>query len=108
MLPGAVPRVGPFALLLVLVFILGCEIEDFSEAADCAPDCNGRVCGADGCGGICGECAPGEACSVSGRCFAFCLADCTGRECGDDGCQDTCGTCTGTTAPCSPQGLCPQ
>ena len=28
----------------------------------CVPDCNGKVCGKDGCGGSCGECAPGTKC----------------------------------------------
>lgn len=58
----------------------------------CQPQCNGAVCGADGCGGQCGTCATGEEC-VSGVCVGACVPECTGRECGDDGCAGLCGTC---------------
>ncbi|MFH2008455.1 MAG: hypothetical protein ABI333_17850 [bacterium] len=34
----------------------------------CLPDCTGRVCGDDGCGGSCGTCAGGETCSTAGQC----------------------------------------
>ena len=36
----------------------------------CAPNCNGRECGPDGCGndGTCGSCAPGQTCSANGKC----------------------------------------
>ncbi|MCB9536786.1 MAG: hypothetical protein H6704_11090 [Myxococcales bacterium] len=33
----------------------------------CIPQCSGRVCGPDLCGGRCGECVPGQACE-GGRC----------------------------------------
>lgn len=57
----------------------------------CTPDCDGKECGNDGCGGSCGECpGKGSACSVTGQC---CLPDCTGKECGDDGCGVSCGEC---------------
>ena len=36
---------------------------------DCRPDCTGRSCGADGCVGSCGSCAPGMACA-NGQCVA--------------------------------------
>jgi hypothetical protein len=37
--------------------------------SDCTPDCSGKVCGGDGCGGSCGECSAGEACAaVVGEC----------------------------------------
>lgn len=29
----------------------------------CTPDCEGKICGDDGCGGSCGECGSGEVCS---------------------------------------------
>ena len=56
---------------------------------DCTPDCEGKECGDDGCGGACGECAGGIACS-EGVC---CTPDCDGKTCGDDGCGATCGEC---------------
>ncbi len=37
----------------------------------CLPDCMGRQCGEDGCGGICGTCRGEESCSVfTGECLA--------------------------------------
>lgn len=34
----------------------------------CKPACDGRVCGADGCGGVCGTCDGGAECSAAGQC----------------------------------------
>jgi hypothetical protein len=59
----------------------------------CTPDCTGKNCGDDGCGGSCGTCSGGETC-VSGVCTG-CTPDCSGKNCGDDGCGGSCGTCTG-------------
>ena len=61
------------------------------QYCSCQPDCVGRACGDDGCGGSCGSCGAGKACSA-GACVA-CAPDCTGKTCGDDGCGGTCGTC---------------
>ena len=36
----------------------------------CTPDCNGKACGDDGCGGQCGTCPDGETCNASGQCKA--------------------------------------
>ena len=42
---------------------------DFELTVDCCkPDCGGMECGADGCGGQCGSCAGGKACSDNGDC----------------------------------------
>ena len=54
----------------------------------CLPNCAGRECGEDGCGGTCGDCAGAETCTQEGLC---CTTDCTGRECGPDGCGGYCG-----------------
>ncbi|MFT7625773.1 MAG: type II secretory pathway component PulC, partial [Myxococcota bacterium] len=35
---------------------------------DCVPKCDGKVCGADGCEGTCGECGDGEKCNAEGQC----------------------------------------
>ncbi|MFT7624712.1 MAG: MYXO-CTERM domain-containing protein, partial [Myxococcota bacterium] len=35
----------------------------------CVPNCSGRTCGDDGCGGSCGTCPAGEVCSDSGNCY---------------------------------------
>ena len=76
------------------------------EAAPCAPDCAGRVCGDDGCGGLCGDCDAASRCDANGQCAAApCVPDCEGRSCGDDGCGGTCGACAdGLT--CDAAGLC--
>ncbi len=78
-----------------------------SEGA-CLPDCTGKTCGDDGCGGQCGTCNQNETC-VSGTCT--CLPDCSQKVCGDDGCGGSCGTCpvgktcqTGTCVDCSQEG----
>ena len=39
----------------------------------CIPQCEGKSCGHDGCGGSCGYCAPGESC-VSGTCSTSSVA----------------------------------
>ena len=83
------------------------------EELCCAPDCEGKSCGADGCGGSCGDCADLQECSDSGQCECVfeacadacceggqvchedscCLPDCEGKLCGDDGCGGSCGGC---------------
>jgi len=35
----------------------------------CVPNCAGKVCGDDGCAGVCGTCGDGEAC-IGGKCEA--------------------------------------
>ncbi|MFT7622351.1 MAG: hypothetical protein ACI9WU_001524, partial [Myxococcota bacterium] len=39
------------------------------EQDACAPLCQGKSCGDDSCGGDCGDCGTGEACSPNGQCF---------------------------------------
>ena len=58
----------------------------------CVPNCVGRLCGDDGCGGSCGPCETGEVCTTEGACVA-CTPDCLGKACGDNGCGGTCGAC---------------
>src|SRR5690606_10802046 len=42
-------------------------------SSDCTPQCASKACGDDGCGGICGECAPGMQCASDGQCAStFC------------------------------------
>ncbi len=56
----------------------------------CDPRCDGRECGPDGCGSVCGWCDAGATCD-DGACV--CTPDCTGRQCGSDGCGGSCGSC---------------
>lgn len=66
--------------------------EDFlDECPSCATACDDKQCGADGCGGSCGECAPDELCTFH-QC-APCAPDCEGKACGSNGCSGTCGEC---------------
>ncbi|MBM4353709.1 MAG: hypothetical protein FJ109_07910 [Deltaproteobacteria bacterium] len=70
------------------------------EDCQCVPNCAGKECGPDGCGGECPdlcnhECAGGpiEICAWSGLCVVTCVPNCGGKECGDDGCGCPCGEC---------------
>lgn len=56
----------------------------------CVPNCDGRACGDDGCGGSCGSCGSNEVCD-NGSCA--CVPTCEGGSCGDDGCGGECGLC---------------
>lgn len=71
----------------------------------CEPQCGGRICGPDGCGGVCGTCGEGFWCDAStGACVSRCIPSCVNRNCGDDGCGGTCGTC-GNNGVCE-EGRC--
>jgi alpha-amylase len=40
----------------------------YSASGSCTPNCTGKVCGSNGCGGSCGTCASGTTCNASGQC----------------------------------------
>lgn len=69
----------------------------------CVPNCTGRVCGPDGCGGSCGSCKANEVCQA-GACL--CVPNCSGRECGPDGCGGTCKPGCAAGVPCLDTGKC--
>ncbi len=90
----------------------------------CERDCQSRICGADGCGGECGQCEGEELCTAEGRCAdppascgdatcdadedcATCPADC-GACCGDGECRggEDCGTCPADCGACCGDGAC--
>ncbi|MFH1532103.1 MAG: hypothetical protein ABIK09_15365 [Pseudomonadota bacterium] len=77
----------------------------------CAPKCDGKDCGDDGCGGSCGVCASGYTC-VEQLCEADCDGWCYNRECGPAALQGECdcGSCEDdsscTTDLCLPDGSC--
>jgi hypothetical protein len=58
----------------------------------CTPNCAGKQCGGDGCGGICGLCPEGQNCQ-NGACSGGCTPSCANKECGNDGCGGSCGGC---------------
>ena len=67
-----------------------------SQRNTCAPSCEGRVCGSDGCGGSCGACASDTSC-LAGACVpSACEGSCEslGYACGS-ACGVTCGDCPG-------------
>jgi len=67
----------------------------------CTPDCSGRACGDDGCGGSCATCSDGLSC-VDYQCV------CQGEMCGGS-CVDTQtdpAHCGGCDQPCTPGQLC--
>ncbi len=99
-------RVSGAPLFLAVDDWLGADGVATVSVSCCAPDCAGRACGSDGCGGTCGECAAG--CTQDGQCppctDCTCVPDCAGRACGPDGCGGTCGACE--TGGCSTEGQC--
>ena len=76
-------------------------------AMSCVPSCGGRICGSDGCGGLCGPnnggCAAGLVCNGKGQCVSNCQPNCSGRNCGSDGCNGSCGSNNGQ---CSAGQIC--
>lgn len=88
--------------------------EDVQSETTCLPNCHGKACGDDGCGGECGECGKGDECAA-GQCEP---ASCVGGYCMEEhpsgcscayGCEETgnccsdfCDVCPGTCAgnPC--------
>ena len=78
----------------------------------CAPVCVGEEgqelnCGADGCGGVCGQCNVNAVCAGGSCCFPNCYSPV--KVCGDDGCGGSCGSCgqgkvcTASFQCCTPQ-----
>ena len=70
----------------------------------CAPSCDGKVCGDDGCGDTCGTCGGAEEACVAGTCV--CQPVCDGKNCGDDSCGATCGACDAVSEYCSVEQKC--
>ena len=62
----------------------------------CTPVCEGKDCGYDGCGGLCGSCDDGSYCNeTESSCVeGTCEPSCGDRLCGPDGCGGLCGTCS--------------
>lgn len=59
----------------------------------CTPDCSGRICGGDGCGGSCGiGCAAWQSCSEAGQCEDL---GCIPLHTGCPGAETQLGCCTG-------------
>ena len=70
---------------------------------NCTPNCIGKQCGPDGCGGSCGTCPNNAPCDAYGQCP--CVPNCQGKECGPNGCGGLCGVCPDNFV-CSATGKC--
>ncbi len=79
--------------------------DEYPDQCGCEPDCAGKECGGDGCGGSCGACGGNAYCDGQGLCVPYCTPKCSGKECGSDGCGGVCGVCTGNEQ-CNTQGQC--
>lgn len=73
----------------------------------CEPQCGGKNCGTDSCGGSCGRCASGQTCNA-GVCVApqTCMPNCAGKLCGSDGCNGMCTNQCSAGQTCSATGRC--
>lgn len=85
-----------------------CSADCAQENITCTPDCEGKECGSDGCGGTCDPgCPTGKNCS-SGKCIqnscgnGNCQSN-TGENC--QSCPDDC-VCSGSTPVCNSSGQC--
>ncbi|MDH5672577.1 MAG: S8 family serine peptidase [Myxococcales bacterium] len=88
-----------------------CESACSLCGACCEPQCEGKVCGPDGCGGSCGECGGGELCDGWSCIEDPCVELAEGAECNDaDPCTvaDRCigGRCAGEVASCDDDNGC--
>jgi hypothetical protein len=97
----------------------------------CVPQCKGKACGDNGCGGVCGQCGTNEVCNKDGKCKcpsgvgcmgsccqenqvcgadgSCCVPDCGEPFCGLDGCGTReCGTngCGISCGKCGANELC--
>jgi hypothetical protein len=93
----------------------------------CVPQCAGRSCGPDECGGSCAPgCGPGYTCTAAGACSCggtvcgsscctagqlclggtCCTPSCAGRSCGSDGCGGSCPPGCGPGYTCTTAGAC--
>lgn len=63
-----------------------CGMDTRIEETTCIPDCTGRICGSDGCDGMCGTCPDSQSCDALGQCYSdACTPNatvCSGQECG--------------------------
>ncbi len=81
---------------------------DVGDTDGCVPNCGGRNCGPDGCGGVCGDCDENEECD-EGQCICAgetVAAFCTRHKvvCGELTASDLCGVARRVECPACPPG----
>ena len=71
----------------------GGDDEDENNETVCTPNCAGKICGSNGCGGSCGSCEEGDTCIGNGTCISAgsCTCEAFGYECGN---HNICGVIT--------------
>jgi hypothetical protein len=84
------------------------EGEKCSEAGQCVnactPNCSGKECGSDGCGGVCGEC-PGDGTCSNGSCLGGGMQAPPTPPGSSSGGKSGCQTSTGTSGGAAPWAL---
>jgi len=81
------------------------EVDVVIPPDGCSPDCIGKQCGDDGCGGTCGECGDKETCEAGECLFDLCPA----KPCPEGSvCNETTGECVGCLSDddCLPNNHC--
>lgn len=82
-----------------------------TDQSACTPECAGKACGDDGCGGVCGDCPAAFPFCLGGVC-SNCEPQCEGVACGSNGCGGSCGSCgageTCESGACVCQPSCPE
>ena len=101
---GAVPPLPPIPCSTTAdcpemeCMVASCDEGGCTYASDpacgCAPQCTGKECGDDGCGGDCGVCGENSVCSPKGKC------ECEFLDCGGETC------CTEAETDCADFGCC--
>lgn len=87
------------------------ENEDNEYVCECVPDCAGKACGDDGCGGQCGTCSGALTACSAGQCTCPAGSQACGGFCVPDSCEggslQGCGCyCPATGAGCIPGAVC--
>ena len=108
-------RLPTLALLCACLLVLGAGTKGTCdpEPEECLPTCADRACGGDGCGGSCGSCDDGDACTADvcdetdGRCAHVPIACDDGDPCTTDTCDTAIG-CRHEQRTCStpPSNVC--
>lgn len=93
----------PILILLIAPVLPTCGGSDPRDLIDCEPECAGRCCGDDGCGGICpNQCSDrGQTCNVD---TCECEGDCQDQTCDELAIQ--CGTWMGVCGTLLDCGVC--